>query len=155
MKNSPLQLEDYVLSDLQFTILLDLSDVPPSERNFDPLNIEVGATTQTIGRNVRKWRCQLNVWSKMDEGGKYPYTFKLQYTGFFRVVDEFPEEFIEQMVRTNAPAVLYSAAREMLMFLTGRGRLGAVMLPSVTFLELSKKPKPGAKTSKKKIAKKK
>jgi hypothetical protein len=62
------------------------------------------------------------------------------------------------MVRTNAPALLYSAAREALMYLTGRGRSPAILLPSITFLEPPKPPptKQGKqKTAAKRVAKKK
>ena len=149
MKNSPLQLDDYFLSELQFTLLMDTSDVPLAQQ-FEPLSIKVNADTKMRGRDSRKWRCKLSVSSKGEKDGKYPYSFNVEYVGLFSVIDEFPAEHIEQMVKTNAPAVLYSSVREVLMFLTGRGRLTAVMLPSVTFLEPPKKP-----TGKRKVAKKK
>jgi preprotein translocase subunit SecB len=157
MKNSPLQLEDYLLSELQFRILLDLKEIPPSEQDFDALTLQVSAKTEKRGRDPRKWRCDLTVRSNPQAKGNFPYAFSIQYTGFFAVIDEFPLEYVEQMVKTNAPAILYSSARETLMHLTGRGRLTAILLPSITFLELPKGEKlspPKAKPTKR-IARKK
>jgi preprotein translocase subunit SecB len=155
VKNSPLQLEDYFVSDLQFSLLLNLKDVPPSGQDFDPVNMKLNAKTEMRERNPRKWRCVLRVGAHPKEGQNYPYSFSIEYTGFFSVIDEFPAEFVEQMVRTNAPAVLYSSAREALMHLTGRGRLTAVLLPSITFLELPKGKKAARATLPRRIAKKK
>jgi preprotein translocase subunit SecB len=104
-------------------------------QDFGVLSLEVDSETKMRGGNPRKWRSKVTVQSRAEQGKVYPYSFRIEYTGFFTVADEFPEEFVEQMVKTNAPAVLYSSAREALMFLTGRGRLRAVLLPSVTFLE--------------------
>jgi len=77
----------------------------------------------------------LVVRSKEEKAANYPYNFELIYVGFFKVIEEFPPERIEQMVRVNAPALLYSAAREMLVYLTGRGRMPGILLPSITFIE--------------------
>ncbi len=87
-----------------------------------------------------------------DEGeGTYPYTFQLTYVGFYKVVKQYPSDRIEQMVKTNAPALLYSAAREAIVYLTGRGRSPAILLPSITFLQ---PPPKVTKTVTKKAAKK-
>jgi len=153
MKNSPLQLEDYFVSDLQFSLLFDLKDVPPSGQDFDPVNLDLNTKTVRRGRDPRKWRCVLRVGAKPN--GNYPYSFSIEYTGFFSVIDEFPADFVEQMVKTNAPAILYSSAREALMYLTGRGRLRSILLPSITFLELPKGKKIARATLPRKIAKKK
>lgn len=121
---------------LRFSLLLDLKTTPAPEQDFDALNLELNTITEMRERDPRKWRCVLTVRSKPGKGQKHPYSFSIQYTGLFSVIDEFPSKFVEQMVRTNAPAILYSSAREALMYLTGRGRLTAVLLPSITFLEL-------------------
>lgn len=151
MQNSPLQLEDYVLKSLRFAVISPLTDVPASQ-TFDLLSIEVNAVTQKRNNDPLRWRCELSVGSKDEEDKSFPYTFHLVYVGFFRVAKEFPSERVEQMVRVNAPALLYSAAREAIMYLTGRGRAPATLLPSITFLEPP--PKPAAKAAPRKAAKK-
>src|SRR6266851_4996574 len=145
MQSSPLQLEDYMLKDLRFAIVPPLTNLEPPVA-FDLLRVEVDAETQKRENDPLRWRCQLSIRSRDEDEGNFPFTFRLVYIGFFRVVKDYPAERIEQMVRTNAPALLYSAAREAIMFLTGRGRLPALLLPSVTFLEPPKAQPAKART---------
>jgi preprotein translocase subunit SecB len=135
MQGSPLQLEDYLLKTLRFGLLTPLNDLLDPSVIYDALDVDISAETQNRNNDPRLWRSKLVVRSKDEKDGIYPYTFELVYVGFFRVIEEFPADRVEQMVRANAPALLYSAAREALMYLTGRGRLPAVLLPSITFIE--------------------
>jgi preprotein translocase subunit SecB len=135
MQNSPLQLEDYFLKSLRFALVSPITEIPDPGAKYDPLSIEIDAKTEKLEGGPSRWRCQVSVTSKDEEAKNFPYSFEMVYVGFFGVVPEFPAERLEQMVRTNAPALLYSAAREALMYLTGRGRLPAILLPSITFLE--------------------
>jgi preprotein translocase subunit SecB len=134
MQNSPLQLEDYMLKRLRFALTSPLKELLDAPGRYDLLDIEVNSQTDNRDDPLR-WRSEILIRSKDEKEGNYPYSFELVYVGFFRVVEGFPSDRIEQMVRANAPALLYSAARETLMYLTGRGRLPAIMLPSVTFIE--------------------
>lgn len=135
MQSSPLQLEDYLLRRLRFGLVSPLNDMLDPSVIYDPLDVDINAETRNRNDDPLLWRTELVVRSRDEKEGTYPYTFELVYVGFFRVVKEFPAERVEQMVRANAPALLYSAAREALLYLTGRGRLPAVLLPSVTFIE--------------------
>jgi preprotein translocase subunit SecB len=133
MQNSPLQLEDYMMKRLRFALTSPLNEIL-NVSGYDPLDLEVSAETNKRNDPLR-WRSEILIRSKDEKEGNYPYSFELVYVGFFKVVEGFPSDRIEQMVRANAPALLYSAAREALMYLTGRGRLPGIMLPSVTFIE--------------------
>jgi preprotein translocase subunit SecB len=135
MQNSPLQLEEYLLKSLKFALVSPLTEMLDPHVVYDPMSIEVNAKTAKRDSDPLRWRCELSIRSKDEDEGNFPYSFQLIYIGFFRVVEQFPADRVEQMVRTNAPALLYSAAREALMYLTGRGRLPAILIPSITFLE--------------------
>jgi preprotein translocase subunit SecB len=152
MQNSPLQLEDYLLKNLRFALVSPLKGMLDPSIVYDPLSLEVDANTERLEDNPLRWRCQVSIRSKDEEDKNFPYSFELVYIGFFRVVPEFPADRLEQMVKTNAPALLYSAAREALMYLTGRGRLPAILLPSITFLEPPAKKSRRRKVSRKKRA---
>jgi preprotein translocase subunit SecB len=117
-----------------------MTDVPEGNVTYDPLDIEVNADTRMRSTDPLSWRCEITVRSKDEKEGTYPYTFSLVYVGFFKVVKEFPSDRVQQMVKVNAPALLYGAAREAIMYLTGRGRYPAVLLPSITFLEPPQQP---------------
>lgn len=156
MQLSPLRLEDSLLKEVRFSLTGLLAEPPDSAVKYDLMDVEVASDTKMRGDDPLAWRCELTVKSKEVPEAIYPYSFIFVYVGFFRVVKEFPAERIPQMVRTNAPAVLYSAAREAVLYLTGRGRYPAVLLPSITFLE---PPSPSAtvaasKTHHKKTVKK-
>ena len=135
MQSSPLQLEDYDLKELRFAIVLPLNEPVNPGMQFDPIDIEIGAQTEKRDNDPYRWRCEVTVRTNEAAEGNFAYSFSLTYVGFFRVVKDFPAERIEQMVRTNAPAILYSAAREAIVYLSGRGRQPAVLLPSITFIE--------------------
>ncbi len=62
---------------------------------------------------------------------------------FFEVIPEWPPEQVDRLFSANAPALLYSAAREALATVTGRGPYPEIFLPSVTFVQLpSEKTEP-------------
>jgi len=63
------------------------------------------------------------------------YTFEFEVVGIVTVIDEYPEEKIDTLVKVNGPAILYAAIREMVANLTARGPFPAVALPTVTFLD--------------------
>ncbi len=137
MQLSPLRLEDFLLKELRFALISPLTEVPTGIK-YDQLDIEVDANTQMRGNDARLWRCEVTVRSKDEKEGTYPYTFQITYVGFFSVIDAYPIDRVEQMAKVNCPAPLYSAARETLLHITGRGRFPAVLLPSITFLEPQK-----------------
>ncbi len=149
MTNSPLQLEEYFLEKLQFTLVtvpMPLEALP----KFDRLELEVKGKCVRRDNDIRRWKCDLTIRSRATKPkGTYPYSFEVGFVGFYRVLDAFPEKLIEAAINANGPAILYSAAREMLLVLTGRGRFPAILLPSITFIKPPKKQAVKAKAAKK------
>ena len=86
--------------------------------------------------NPRQWYVELGLTVEEDEQRGCPaYSLDLQVVGVFTVVDTYPAAKREGMVRVNAPALLYGAAREMVAHVTGRGPYQPVVLPAVTFID--------------------
>ncbi len=135
MRPSPLQLEGYLVTELSFKAQPDfeydlenpLTTVQPAD-----LKIEVALAEHQDDRLRRS--CDLTVELTDTTGSKFPYVFRTIITGFFRISEKYPTEQVDIMFTTNAPALLYSAARELLATVTGRGPYPSVTLPSVTFL---------------------
>lgn len=106
-------------------------------------------------------RIRLTVEQKLSRDGNEPFAFKIVMVGFFEVMKEFFEsqgqEKTEQLVNVNGPALLYSAARELLSLVSGRGPYPDenlnVLLPSITFLNF-KPMKPVKETKHSKTKKK-
>lgn len=135
MQPSPLQLEAYFLKELTFTITDQLESPPKRAAKTDNVGIKVGADVGPRDDDALKWRCELTVESVEEPESIPPYRFRITFVGFFHVVKGYPAERVELMARTNAPALLFSAAREALVPITSRGPYPAIVLPSVTFLE--------------------
>ena len=148
MQISPLQLKGYFLKELAFSLSDELQSMPKEPAQYDLLGIKVDADCSSQDDDPYEWRCELRVESEdEDSTKKLPYRFRVVFVGFFHVFEEFPADRVELMARTNAPALLYSAAREALIPLTSRGPYPAIVLPSVTFLE----PPPSSPSSTTKV----
>jgi preprotein translocase subunit SecB len=88
--------------------------------------------------NPRAWRVILNISVGPPEPGAFcPYLIDIELLGFFEVHEDFPEDQMQDLISCNATAVLYSAAREFLILVTGRGPLPAYLLPSTHFADQS------------------
>lgn len=86
---------------------------------------------------------------------RQPYSLKLIGIGLFRFVKSVPDP--EKLLRINGASIIYSAAREFVLTVTARGPWGAIMLPTCSFHEETKKePQPDKEvTSKRTSAKQK
>jgi preprotein translocase subunit SecB len=110
-----------------------------------------------------RWQHVLTITSQTPEERKYPYDFHITLVGYFIIADVVPPEHREAFVKVNAASILYSAARELLATVTGRGPLPAAVLPAVVFAlnpepektpELTADTKAETKKTTKKAAKK-
>ncbi|HEX8376722.1 MAG TPA: protein-export chaperone SecB [Pedobacter sp.] len=134
MQSSPLQLEDYYLKKLEFSLLNDLAEKPVKGETYEPVEFSVSYDSKPIEANKRRWRCELTVEFLEKAQEKVPYNFQVTLVGFFGISEKWPEERIDDLAKVNCPAVLYSAIREILVTITGRNLFPTLVLPSVTFI---------------------
>lgn len=100
------------------------------------------------------WQVQLHIEHNPKEKSNVPYAFSLTMAGFFEVIKTYPKDKVETLLKLNAPAMLYSAAREFIAMITGRGPWDEMILPSTNFLPTTPvATKRKAKLTKKKAAK--
>ncbi len=135
MKNSPLQLERYYLTEAHFESndALPLTEMPE-------LNLE---SVVGIARNHdddRRFKVQLKVNIAPVSPDVVHQKGSVTFTGFFAVDPAYPLEKVQMLVDANAPAVLYGAAREMFCNLTARGPWATVTLPTKSFYKSDPKP---------------
>ncbi|KAF1079907.1 MAG: hypothetical protein GQF41_3805 [Candidatus Rifleibacterium amylolyticum] len=156
MTLSPLQLHRYFAEEIFCKANPDFDkDKEVKIKDFQVF-FETGEDKNPLLRRIR-----LTVEQTLSKDGNEPFAFKIVMVGFFEVMKEFFEsqgsEKTEQLVNVNGPALLYSAARELLALVSGRGPYADdslnVLLPSITFLNFKpmkpvKEPKQ-AKTKKK------
>ncbi len=82
--------------------------------------------------DVDVWLARLELeFSHADPENPAPYTGSLQVIGKFRLHPDFPKESSEKMVAMNTGAILYGAARELLISLTARSLHGILQIPTI------------------------
>ena len=133
MRPSPLQLDSYYVTELHFAEQDHGS--PESESNLTPADLSVEVRSSVYEENPLKRAYQLVIELTDEAQKKLPYTFRIVLVGFFEISKHYPSEQAEVMINANGPALLYSAARELLTLISGRSFFAPVLLPSVTFIQ--------------------
>jgi preprotein translocase subunit SecB len=140
MRLSPLQLEGYFLTDLNFRANQDFD--PRKEVQFFADDLAVNANVQPVKDQPRRWQVTLSIKLQPQAESNSPYYLSMKVAGLIWLAREFAANKIEALVRTNGPSMLFGVAREMVRDVTARGPFPALSLPSVSFMPES--PKAGA-----------
>lgn len=135
MNPSPLLLDNYYIQEIA---VKHHSGIESDDKIIaDDLKVDVREMQDTD--NTRQWIFKLTIEIPETPTPKMPYTFRIVIVGFFEVSETYAPDLADRLARANGPAILYSAAREILATLTSRGFGRTVMLPSVNFLPPAKK----------------
>jgi preprotein translocase subunit SecB len=153
MRVSPLRLEGYYVKELHVSIQEKWKLQSEYPAAISPEDIAVTILAGQHKEKPRERFFEVTVELQKQAIKRYPYNFKTTLVGYFEISEQFPAEHAETMVKANAPALLYSAARELIASTTGRGLFPALTLPSVTFIEPPKTSKAVKKASPKTSAK--
>jgi preprotein translocase subunit SecB len=134
MKPSPLQLKTYFLTELTVkAIPVDPAATTPPTPGTMSFSTKVHHAQNKT--KPRDWRVGLRISCQPDGKGHGPYLVDMELLGFFEVAPSVKEELIKPLVMANAPALLYGAARELVLLVTGRAPYGPFMLPAATFVD--------------------
>jgi len=133
MRDSPLSLKEYFTTHLAF-FAIPAFDSKASNYRIDIDDLDVSVHDAIEEDNVRRRALQITVELKDSVSGKYPYDFSISLVGYFEVTPSWPEEYVDSLVSSNAPALLYSAARHAIATATGTGPFSKITLPSVSFV---------------------
>lgn len=164
LTHANLQLEGYYVRELHCSVPEGLDEtskltltsglhIQPSKAiegsPFEPdCYVEAGQHLKDLSR----FRVLLKITSEVDGKDQLlPYHFKVTLIGFFRAVGFKPTANIDPFLVRNAATILYSSARELLASVTGRGPFPALVLPTVSFIDLEPE---SAKAPSQKVAKK-
>ncbi|GEM_PF-1965754 len=138
MKRSPLQIENYFLRELSFKINEDYNENEPMG-DF-PKGFQHMTDFFCYDESSHKWQCILGLRYSPREGDNNPYSFSIVLVGYFTVDANVPDREVEEkLIHANAPAVLYTIAREMLSSTSARARWGRINLPTVYFPAVTSK----------------
>lgn len=126
MEQSPLQLESYAFDKIEL--------IAQENANHQHHNQVGGEASYGAAQDdPRNWHVILQIDLKASEGETPLYLGQLITEGVFRVHPNWPEDKIEALVTSNAPALLYGAIREMVVNLTSRSKNGPINLKTVRF----------------------
>lgn len=131
MKRSPLQVEDYLLRELSFKVNEEYNSEKPEDTSGE---IQYMMEARRHIEDPNKWQYILGIRSKPDELGNHPYFFTVILEGYFAIDPAFSDEKgREKLINANAPALLYTVAREILSSTSAHARWGRINLPTVYF----------------------
>ncbi len=131
MKISPLQLNQYFITDLLFTANRDHNPAAPVKLKATDLDVQ--PTCLPNKDNPRAWQVTLRITQKPIAEANAPYSFSLEVVGFFEVAETYAAEKVAAFVETNGTSMLYGAARAILKTVTATGPYVPVLLPTVSF----------------------
>jgi preprotein translocase subunit SecB len=131
MVKPPLQLETYY-----FTKVAVSADpcYEPQEGVPPAMTIDTNVGLGQHNDDLNRWMVTLGVHAKSPDEKPIPYKVDLEAVGFFRVDSKVENEKASLLVQANGAAILYSAAREYLLTITGRGPWPPITLPTTNFL---------------------
>jgi len=151
MKSSTLQLENFFIGNLSLN---------PTEGWFTKsgkIKIDVKLDCRRNASDKQSWMIGLNISFKAAQPEPISYEGHIEIVGYFIIEDTtIPEEKQADIAAVNGASMLYSSARELIVMLTGHGRNGRLILPSVSFIDYRKslvRPKESSATGSKKSEK--
>jgi preprotein translocase subunit SecB len=140
VKSSPLQLELLKFNMVSIEVDTEYAETIPdtnSDFDFDGVNFQTGIDVQRIeGRDKRDHFLNFLQFSITNEDGKKcPYKVHIVVAAVITVSESIPAAKRENLARVNGAALLFGAAREMVANITSRSAAGALMLPTVNFID--------------------
>lgn len=131
---SPLQLEWYFIKEIRVAWQPEFES--DQEFSIEVSDVSAEVSSSQSSQDPLQWAFELSVSLSNKSGKQFPYTFSVCLVGFFQIDRAFWEKDAQNaavLAKVNGPAVLYSAARENVATLTGRGPQAPLILPTVTF----------------------
>jgi len=132
MNKAPLQLEHYFITDLHITACQDYN--LKKDKKYDIKNFHTNIKYFEKKNYPEMRQVQLKLQYKPLKNENMPYEFGINIVGFFKIAPKLPDSELNNLIRFNAPSMLYSAVREIIANVSGRGPWGSFLIPTVSFL---------------------
>jgi preprotein translocase subunit SecB len=116
----------------------------PKEGIAPPMTIDTKVGLGQHSDDPNRWMVTLEVKTKSTNDKPIPYKMDLEVVGFFRVESDVEKGKAPLLVQANGAAILYSAALEFLLTVTGRGPWPPITLPTTNNLDKRKETDNGA-----------
>lgn len=132
-KLSPIELVERFIPSVQVEAVPAFQSVEVTEDPYETVAIQ---TQLNAGKDEGgAWRVELRVQCWPGEDVVVPYRYKIHLAGIYKVRDgvAVPAEEERKLVSCNAPAVLFSWARDVIRTFTCMGPFGPIELPLCFF----------------------
>lgn len=136
MSHTPLLLETYFFTRVHCEANPDYTDEGNRALSRNDLEVDLQLEFLQHKKDPDRYQLALNVAGIRAGEKPLPYTIDFKVVGFFSVNPEFGHHNIEKLVRINGASMLYTAAREQVLMITGRGPWGGFTLPTLNFHHL-------------------
>lgn len=93
------------------------------------------------------YQLRLGIRDLRAQQGEVPYIIGAVLVGYFKVADGDITDAFDRTVQINGASILYAAAREQILTLTGRGPYPAIKLPAISLAPLIDKSLAEAKAA--------
>ena len=122
---------------------LSIKAIPNGNLTVEPkLDVSINYTIEE--QNER--RVQFGIRIDSSDKGIFGYEVIAQIEALISVNVDYPIQNVEQAACINSVSILFSAAREIILTLTGRCIPGPLFLPTVSFVDIINKMKIGEKS---------
>lgn len=139
MRSARLQLENYFVEELLFQIRPSEKLANSKRLGLFPSDLRIAVALGENKSDSLKKLCRLTIGLTDKKKDTLPYSFKIDLVGFFKLDPECSEELKEALIKINAPSLLFTAARELLLLISSRSAYGPLMLPTVAFPQIKTK----------------
>lgn len=133
----PLQLERSFFTKLHIDVNPEYRSDQNKTGNAE-IEIAVGLNVAQHNEDPNRYQIRLIIDGVEGKEAPTPYNISLQIVGYFIVDNEFEHDNIGRIVEINGASILYSAAREQVLTVTGRGPWGSFHLPTVNFNNMNR-----------------
>ncbi len=140
MSKAPLRLKNYFCTEVSLKANPNFKYEDFKEENID-FSVKSNVRVGTLKQNPLDFQVMLDVKIEPIDERPLPYDVSLALVGFFEVDPDYSATPPADLVRVTGSSILYSAAREFLLSLMGRGPWEPLMLPATSFLHFADKKK--------------
>lgn len=129
----PLRLNNYFFSRVQVVAKEEYATIQKDNPSPADVDIRIGIEVGKNQDDLSLYKMKLSIGPLTPKSGIVPYDIDIQVIGSFSISPDvqLETEAMDHLVHINGSSMLYSAAREYVMIVTGRGPYGPYQLPTV------------------------
>ena len=136
MHKVPLQLDGYVFTKLLVEANSEYNLEEQQEISQSEIDFSLGIVVGKDKDNPLLYQIQIQIENLRAKKAILPYTIEARVVGVFSVDPDFKHDDLERLIQINGASMLFGAAREQILTLTGRGPFGPLKLPTINLLNV-------------------